>query len=174
MALVKTFETAKSVYILSELITGGELHSAIRQVPGVLSKAQAQFYTGSLVIILEALADRSICYRDLKPENVMLDAQGYLKLIDMGIAKKLEEGKTRTFTMIGTPHYMAPEVMRGHGYGTEVDIWSFGCMCFEFVCGYLPFADDLDDPTEVCTAVLKDALSYPSGYKDQMGRQMMN
>jgi len=173
MTLVKTFETSKSVYILSELITGGELHSAIRQIPTVLSRAQAQFYTGSLLIVLEELSDKGIVYRDLKPENVMLDAQGYLKLIDFGIAKKLEEGKSRTFTMIGTPHYMAPEVMRGHGYGTEVDLWSLGVMHFEFVCGYLPFADELDDPTEVCTAVLKDPVSFPSRYRDTPGRELM-
>merc|ERR1719346_486657 len=166
MTLVKTFETAKSVYILTELITGGELHGAIRQIPTVLSRAQAQFYTGSLVIVLEELADRNIVYRDLKPENVMLDQQGYLKLIDFGIAKKLEEGKSRTFTMIGTPHYMAPEVMRGHGYGTPVDLWSLGVMQYEFVCGYLPFADELDDPTDVCTAILEETLTFPHRYRD--------
>ncbi|CAK8993225.1 cGMP-dependent protein kinase [Durusdinium trenchii] len=163
MRLVQTFETHKSVYILTELITGGELHGAIREIPTVLSRAQAQFYTGCLIIVLEELSEKNIVYRDLKPENVMLDAQGYLKLIDFGIAKKLEEGKTRTFTMIGTPHYMAPEIMRGHGYGTEVDLWSLGIILFEFVCGYLPFADELDDPTEVCTAVLKDPLELPDG-----------
>jgi len=173
MCLVKTFETSKSVYMLTELITGGELHAAIRTIPTVLSRAQAQFYTGSLALVLEELCDRNICYRDLKPENVMLDAQGYLKLIDFGISKKLEEGKSRTFTMIGTPHYMAPEVMRGHGYSTEIDIWSLGVMLFELVCGYLPFADDLDEPTEVCTAVLKDPLQFPSGYKDRHGRELM-
>jgi len=173
MTLVKTFQTTKSVYILTELITGGELHGAIRTIPTVLSRAHAQFYAGSLVIVLEELSDKNILYRDLKPENVMLDQQGYLKLIDFGIAKKLEEGKSRTFTMIGTPHYMAPEVMRGHGYGTEVDLWSLGVMLFEFVCGALPFADDLDDPTEVCTAVLKDQLSFPSRYHDQHGKAIM-
>ncbi|CAJ1351647.1 unnamed protein product [Effrenium voratum] len=173
MTQVNTFETKTSVYILTELITGGELHGAIREIPTVLSRAQAQFYTGSLVIVLEELSERNILYRDLKPENVMLDAQGYLKLIDFGIAKKLPEGESKTFTMIGTPHYMAPEVMRGHGYGTEVDLWSMGVMLFEFVCGYLPFADDLDDPTEVCTAVLKDPLQFPSNYKDANGKALM-
>mmetsp|Transcript_170153 Transcript_170153/g.545657 ORF Transcript_170153/g.545657 Transcript_170153/m.545657 type:complete len:917 (+) Transcript_170153:125-2875(+) len=173
MTLVKTFETTSSVYMLTELITGGELHGAIRQIPTVLSPPQAQFYSASLIIVLEELSDRNIVYRDLKPENVMLDAQGYLKLIDFGIAKKLEEGKSRTFTMIGTPHYMAPEVMRGHGYGTEVDLWSLGVIIFEFVCGFLPFADELDDPTEVCTAVLKDPLTFPTRYKDAAGKAMI-
>jgi len=177
MLLVKTFgmndPKMNSVYMLTELITGGELHAALRTIPTVLSRPQCQFYAGSIILVLEELAERNIVYRDMKPENVMLDAQGYLKLIDFGIAKKLEEGKTRTYTMIGTPHYMAPEVMRGHGYGTEVDVWSLGVMCFEFVCGYLPFADDLDDPTEVCTAVLKDSLSYPAGYKDALGRTLL-
>eukprot|EP00933_Yihiella_yeosuensis_P072310 TRINITY_DN8066_c0_g1_i1.p1 TRINITY_DN8066_c0_g1~~TRINITY_DN8066_c0_g1_i1.p1 ORF type:complete len:958 (-),score=231.63 TRINITY_DN8066_c0_g1_i1:233-2836(-) len=173
MTMVQTYETKKSVYILTELITGGELHGAIREIPTVLSRSQAQFYTGCLVIVLEELSDRNIVYRDLKPENVMLDQQGYLKLIDFGIARKLDEGKSRTFTMIGTPHYMAPEVMRGHGYGTEVDLWSMGVMLFEFVCGYLPFADELDDPTEVCTAVLKDALAFPSRFKDVNGKTLI-
>jgi cGMP-dependent protein kinase len=173
MTLVKTFETKKSVYMLTELITGGELHAAIRQIPTVFTRAQAQFYTGSLVVVLEELCDRNIVFRDLKPENVMLDQQGYLKLIDFGIAKKLDEGKLRTFTMIGTPHYMAPEIMKGHGYGTEVDLWSLGIILFEFVCGYLPFADDLDDPTEVCTAVVKDPLNFPARYKDEPGKMFI-
>lgn len=173
MHLVKTFETRRSVYMLTELITGGELHSAIRKIPSVLSLSQAQFYTGSLVLVLEELAGRSIVYRDLKPENVMLDQQGYLKLVDFGIAKKLEEGKCQTFTIIGTPHYMAPDVLQGRGYGIEVDIWSLGVLLFEFVCGSLPFADDRDDPMEVCQAVLKATLKFPSKYKHQAGKNLM-
>mmetsp|Transcript_124740 Transcript_124740/g.219664 ORF Transcript_124740/g.219664 Transcript_124740/m.219664 type:complete len:828 (-) Transcript_124740:267-2750(-) len=172
MALVKVFETRKSVYMLTELITGGELHAAIRRIPRALSRSQAQFYTGSLVLVLEEISDRNIVFRDLKPENVMLDAQGYLKLIDFGIAKKLVEG-SKTFTMIGTPHYMAPEVMCGHGYGTEVDVWSLGVMLFEFVCGSLPFAHELDEATDVFRAVLKDPLKFPGEYKDRAGRELM-
>lgn len=171
--MVKTFETATRVCMLTELVTGGDLHSAIRMIPTVLSKPQAQFYTGSLVITIEALWDRNVVYRDLKPENVMLDAQGYLKLVDFGISKKLGDAQSRTFTMVGTPHYMAPEVMRGRGYGAVVDLWSLGVMLFEFVCGCLPFADDLDNPTEVCTAVLKDPLAFPRGFRDKDGKDLI-
>jgi len=173
MALVKTFETPKCIYILTELITGGELHAAMRRIPTVLSRAQTQFYGGSMVLVLEQLADRNIVYRDLKPENVMLDHQGYIKLIDFGIAKKICKEQRKTFTMIGTPHYMAPEIIRGHGYGTEVDVWSFGVIIYEFVCGSLPFADELDDPLEVCSAVLRDALSFPLHYRDRLGESLL-
>jgi len=171
--VVKTFETDLRVCMLTELLTGGDLHGAIRQIPTVLSRRQAQFYIGSLVIAIEALWDRNIIYRDLKPENVMLDSQGYLKIIDFGISKKLKEGESRTFTTVGTPHYMAPEVMQGRGYGIEVDIWSMGIMLFEFVCGYLPFADDLEEPAEVCTAVFTNRLCFPHMYRDSSGRELI-
>jgi len=171
--VVKTFETELRVCMLTELITGGDLHGAIRQIPTVLSRKQAQFYVGSLVIAIEALWDRNIVYRDLKPENVMLDAQGYLKIIDFGISKKLQDSESRTFTTVGTPHYMAPEVMQGRGYGIEVDLWSLGIMLFEFVCGYLPFADDLDEPAEVCAAVLTQKLQFPRAYRDGSGKDLI-
>merc|ERR1719215_1095992 len=123
MRLVNLYETQQYAYMLTELITGGELHAAIRSITTTLSRTQTQFYAGSLVLVLEELLERNIVFRDLKPENVMLDHQGYLKLIDFGIAKKFEENQSRTFTMIGTPHYMAPETMLGKGYGSEVDLW---------------------------------------------------
>ena len=75
MQLVKTFENAKKVYILTGLITGGELHATIRTIPAVLSRAQSQFFTGSLLLALESLRDRNIVFRNLKPKNVILDAQ---------------------------------------------------------------------------------------------------
>lgn len=174
LQMVKTLETPKSVYILTELITGGELFAAIRTIPRVLTKEESQFYTGSLLLVLEVLHDLRIVYRDLKPENVMLDSQGYLKLIDFGIAKKLDIQTGRTFTTIGTVHYMAPEVMRGKGYGTECDIWSLGVMQFEFVCGCLPFGNDVDDATAVCRQVLKEKLHIPRSYRDDLGCNLLD
>mmetsp|Transcript_54411 Transcript_54411/g.99642 ORF Transcript_54411/g.99642 Transcript_54411/m.99642 type:complete len:1016 (+) Transcript_54411:77-3124(+) len=163
MHLVKTYETDKSFYMLTEYCAGGELHAAIRTIPTVLSRRQAMFYTGSLLLMLEALHDRNVVYRDLKPENIMLDQQGYLKLIDFGTAKKLDRSCPRTYTQVGTPHYMAPEVIRGKGYGIEVDVWALGVILYELMCGYLPFGDDIEPSNsfEVCKAVLDGDLKFP-------------
>jgi len=161
--LVKTFETMNHVCMLTEYIAGGELHAAIRTIPTVLSQEQAMFYTGSILLMLEVLQDRKVVYRDLKPENIMLDASGYLKLIDFGTAKRLTTARPKTFTQVGTPHYMAPEVMRGKGYACEVDIWALGVILYELVVGYLPFGiNDLETFTEVCKAVMNTPLSFPS------------
>jgi len=93
---------------------------------GLLTKGEAQFYIGSMILAIEYLHRQSIIYRDVKPENVMIDTQGYAKLIDMGTCKTLGKPGFRTFTIIGTPTYMAPEVVSGKGYSFTVDYWSIG------------------------------------------------
>lgn len=172
--LVNSFETKSSMYILSELLEGGELLTAINDMNRPLNRKEAQFYVGSLVLVLEFLCNRRVVFRDLKPENVMLDAQGYIKLIDFGTAKKLgAEGLT--FTMIGSFHFMAPEVTLGHGYGCEVDVWSLGILFFELVCGHLPFGADLVDPTgvEICKIVQLTNLAFPAWYADALSKNLM-
>jgi len=175
LLLVKTFEKAASTYILTELVTGGELLSALDHIARPLTRSEAQFYTGAVLLVLEFLHDRSIVFRDLKPENVLLDAWGYVKLIDFGTAKKLDRNEGRTFTRIGSYHFMAPEVVRGRGYGSAVDLWSLGVMLFEFVCGYLPFGHDIIDPTgvEICRAVQLQNLAFPPRYLDRPGKYLL-
>ena len=80
-----------------------------------------------------------VLYRDLKPENVMINSQGNVKLIDFGFSKILEKG--RTFTTIGSPEYLAPEVLMGKGYKLEVDWWGLGILLYELYCGQPPFHD---------------------------------
>jgi len=108
---------------------------------------------------LSIFIDKHVVYRDLKPENVMLDAQGYVKLIDFDLAKHFLQSQTRTFSMVGTPHYMAPEVIRGRGYGLEVDLWSLGVMAYELNCNKLPFVGS--DTGEICKAVLQGEFAFP-------------
>lgn len=161
--LVKTFKDAARVYFLMELVNGMDLFDVIRKIgtiyPGLLKECECKFYICSLLLALEHLHERSIVYRDLKPENVVVDAMGYLKLVDFGTAKVL---KGRTFTTIGTPHYMAPEVILGKGYGLSVDLWSLGIIAYEFVCGGVPFGEDEDDPFKIYEKVLRQSLRWPS------------
>ena len=85
--------------------------------------------------------------------------QGYPKLIDFGTAKKVE---ARTFTIVGTPHYMAPEVVLGKGYAHAVDFWSLGIMLYEFICGNVPFGEDQEDPLLVYEQILHQPLRFSS------------
>lgn len=78
----------------------------------------------------------------MKPENIILNLDGYLTLVDMGTAKKLTiENRFKTMTIIGTPHYMAPEIILGKGYSFSVDWWSLGVMVYEMACGKLPYGE---------------------------------
>ena len=117
MKLVRTFKDEYRIYFLLEFINGMDLFDVIREL-GLVSDIDSKFYAACLVTILEHLHERDIIYRDLKPENIVVDQQGYLKLIDFGTCKIF---KGRTFTIVGTPHYMAPEVIIGHGYNHSVD-----------------------------------------------------
>jgi cGMP-dependent protein kinase len=102
-----------------------------------------------MLLGLEYLHTRQIIYRDIKPENIMVDINGHMYIIDLGTAKILNKASKhhgRTFTIIGTPHYMAPEVVMGKGYSLSVDLWSVGICLYEFMCGGVPFAEDLEDP----------------------------
>ena len=130
-----------------------ELFDVIREI-GLLNTYDSQFYVGSLILCMEYLHLNNIIYRDIKPENIMVDDKvyiliyfkGFMKLIDLGTAKNLKNKNGRTHTIIGTPHYMAPEILSGKGYTYAVDLWSIGICLYEFMCGNVPYAEDADDP----------------------------
>eukprot|EP01069_Polyplicarium_translucidae_P004690 Polyplicarium_translucidae@DN2636_c0_g1_i1.p1 len=167
--LVRTFKDRTYLYFLTELVTGGELYDAIRKL-GLLNRIQAQFYLGSIILAIEYLHERNIAYRDLKPENILLDSQGYIKLIDFGCAKKVQG---RSYTLVGTPHYMAPEVILGKGYNATADIWAFGVCLYEFMCGPLPFGNDAEDQLEIFRAILTGKLTFPHYVNDPDATSLM-
>lgn len=158
MKLVKTFKDSKRVYFLTEYVRGMDLFEVIRKM-NFISEPQARFFVCSLVMVLENLHDKALVYRDLKPENVVVDDEGYLKVIDFGTAKFVH-GKT--YTVLGTPQYMAPEVILSEGYGYSADYWSLGIMMFEFLFGYVPFGELDNDPMIVYEKVLARKIAYPN------------
>ncbi len=101
-----------------------------------------KFYTAEIIVALEHLHKSGIVYRDLKPENCVIDKDGHLKIVDFGFAKKLKPGM-RAHTNCGTVGYTAPEVLFNgeQGYSFEADVWSFGILLCELIQGFLPFDD---------------------------------
>ena len=154
--LVRTYKDPKRIYFLLEYVHGLEL-SVILKYVGLLSDTDSQFYMASLILVMQYLHERDIIYRDLKPENVMVDSSGYIKLIDFGSAKIVQ---SRTYTLVGTPHYMAPEVIVGKGYGKSADLWSMGICLYEFLCGGVPFGEDEEDPYAIYEQILDLSLEY--------------
>jgi cGMP-dependent protein kinase len=157
--LVKTARDERYLHFVMEYVRGKDFFDALRDIEGLLSARDAKFYVACLLVILEYLHERDIIHRDLKPENIVVDEEGYPKLIDFGTAKIV---KGRTYTIIGTPHYMAPEVIAGRGYSVMADYWSVGVLLYEMMCGRVPFGEDEDNPVRIYEHILKSKLVYPN------------
>ena len=158
--LVKSLKDENNVYFLLEYVKGKELFEVIRDI-GYLTKEQTNFYIASIMTAINYLHERKIIYRDIKPENIIVLINGYLKLIDFGTAKEI---KDRTKTIIGTPHYMAPEVILGREYSFPVDFWSISICMYEFICGEVPFGEREEDPMEIYFAIINNELDFNEKY----------
>ena len=148
----------KYLYLALELINGGELFTYLRGV-GRFPVDQARVYIAQIVSIFEYLHSKHIIYRDLKPENILIHKSGYLKLTDFGFARIVEG---RTYTLCGTPEYLAPEIILNKGHGKPVDWWTCGILLYEMIAGIDPFSDD--DPMMVYQKILKGKIKFPSGF----------
>lgn len=157
--LYKTFKDKKYLYMLMESCLGGELWTILRD-KGNFDDSTTRFYTACVVEAFDYLHSRNIIYRDLKPENLLLDERGYVKLVDFGFAKKLQTGR-KTWTFCGTPEYVAPEVILNRGHDISADYWSLGVLMFELLTGTPPFTGS--DPMRTYNIILKgiDAIEFP-------------
>lgn len=146
------------LYIVLEYVPGGELFTYLRTVQ-FLNSDGARFYGGQVTLMFEYLHSKNIVYRDLKPENLLIDGQGFLKLTDFGFAKVVEN---RTYTLCGTPEYLAPEILMQKGHGKPVDWWCLGILIYEMLVGIDPFSDE--DPMSVYQNILRGKIKFPSNF----------
>ena len=116
-----------------------------------------QFYLSSLVIIIEYLNKKNIIHRDIKPDNLMINSNGYLKIIDFGISKKL---KDYSDTVVGTPHYMAPEIIDGKGYSLTADYWSIGVCLYQLLYNAYPYGNNVNDIIDIYKDIKYEKIKY--------------
>eukprot|EP00058_Branchiostoma_floridae_P024858 XP_002610348.1 hypothetical protein BRAFLDRAFT_277757 [Branchiostoma floridae] len=157
--LFKTFKDTRYVYMMMEPCLGGELWTILRD-RGSFDDHTTRFCTACVVQAFTYLHGRGIIYRDLKPENLLLDQRGYVKLCDFGFAKKIGFGH-KTWTFCGTPEYVAPEIILNKGHDYSADVWSLGILMFELLTGTPPFSGS--DPMKTYNLILKgiDAVEFP-------------
>jgi len=153
--LTTTFQDQRHLYMVLEYVVGGEFFTHLRNA-GRLDAVSAKFYSAQVALIFEYLHEQDFIYRDLKPENLLLDKAGYIKITDFGFAKRVV---FKTYTLCGTPEYIAPEVLLNKGHGKGVDWWTLGILMYEMMVGQPPFVDD--DPMGIYQQILNGKLNFP-------------
>jgi serum/glucocorticoid-regulated kinase 2 len=131
------FQTPGRIYFVMQFIRGGELFKHLSEVKR-FTEFQVKFYAAQIAMALGHLHKNKIIYRDIKPENILLDETGYAYLTDFGMAKFLEDHQSAN-SFCGTPEYLAPEVIIGEGHNKSVDWWSLGILIYEMIVGIPPF-----------------------------------
>ncbi len=133
-----SFQNQKKLYFVLEYCHGGELFNLISKRKK-FNEEQAMFYAAQMVLALEYLHQNDIIYRDLKPENVLIDRQGYIRITDFGLSRYNQSKANDAKSICGTPEYLAPEIILKLGYGKAVDWWTLGSIIYEMVVGLPPF-----------------------------------
>ena len=160
--LYRTFRDSRYLYLLIEACLGGELWTVLRNKTR-FDDNTARFYTACVVEAFEYLHSQGIVYRDLKPENLLLDARGYVKLVDFGFAKRIGFGH-KTWTFCGTPEYVPPEIILNKGHSFSADYWSLGILIYELLTGRPPFT--ADTPMKTYNSILRgiQSITFPSRF----------
>lgn len=159
--LVATFQDERNLYMLIELVQGGELFSVIHtETRDGIPNGNSRFYAACILESLAHLHHRSICYRDLKPENILIDSRGYCVLVDLGFAKIVVD---KTYTLCGTPEYLAPEIILSKGHDKGVDYWAYGVLIYEMLVGRSPFYSYGTDQVSLFKRIVQVKYTFPHG-----------
>ena len=150
------------VYIVLEFLQGGDLFGLLEN-NGQFDETYSRFYAACTAEALAYVHSKKIVFRDLKLENLVLDAGGYCKLVDFGLAKRISG---RTYTVCGSPRYCSPEMVVGKGHYYGVDWWALGIILYEVLFAESPFASDYDDHLETFRNITKNPLAFPSDIGD--------
>ncbi|CAF0915902.1 unnamed protein product [Brachionus calyciflorus] len=164
--LLWTHHNSQFLFMLMEYLPGGELFTLLKQKQKFDVKTTL-FYIAEIVCALEYLHSFQIAYRDLKPENILLDSEGHIKLTDFGFSKKIPN---KTYTLCGTPEYLAPELIMNKGHDLTCDWWSLGVLIYEFLSGSPPFYDE--NRNLVYEKILMGKIEWPR-YFDSVSRDII-
>lgn len=171
--LVSSFQDEKNLYLVLPLIQGGELFHVLSQESADghgLSVSDAAFYGAGIVEALGHFHHRYIAYRDLKLENVMIDSEGYIKIVDLGFAKVILD---KSYTFCGTPDYLAPEVIMAKGHYYPVDYWAFGVLLFELLAGRSPFSKPNQEQLKMFKRIVLMDYRFPAKM-DNNGKDLID
>ena len=186
--LKASFQEGDYLYLVMEYLPGGDLMNLLIE-KDILTEKEAKFYISELILAVESIHNLDCIHRDIKPDNILIDKNGHIKLSDFGLAKisdKLYEKEdekyknflknksndkntkmthNKNFSCVGTAYYVAPEVLKKSGYDKDIDWWSVGIILYEMLVGYAPFCSK--ETTEVCYKVLnwKNYLKIPKKIK---------
>lgn len=164
--LYATFQDSLNIYMLLSYVPGGELFTHLRRAQRFTPDV-TRFYLANIILALKYLHSFNIIYRDLKPENLLLDSRGYLRLTDFGFAKIVDD---RTWTLCGTPEYLAPEIIQSDGHGKPADWWACGILAYEMMVGYPPFFDET--AYGIYEKILKGKIHWPRDM-DRLSRDII-
>ncbi|GMT20647.1 hypothetical protein PFISCL1PPCAC_11944, partial [Pristionchus fissidentatus] len=163
-----SFKDNSNLYMVLEFVSGGMLYFHLERF-GRFEEDRARFYAAQVVLALEYLHSIDIIHRDIKSENILIDATGYLKLTDFGVSKRVI---SKTWTEVGTPEYTAPEMIKGNAYDKAIDWWSTGVLIYEMTTGSYPFEDDETPKLE--EKIVAGKVEYPSHCSPQLTNLLEN
>jgi len=164
VSLKYSFQTEDKLYMILDYIAGGELFYHLSDAERFVEQ-RARFYAAEIVVALGYIHKLNIVYRDLKPENLLLDMNGHICLTDFGLCKEGLGFGNVTHTFCGSPEYLAPEIFLGSGYDKTVDWWALGTLLYEMLSGLPPyFSEDIDEMNE---RILTEPLTFPKYFSDE-------